>query len=113
MIPDGKKQHYVSVKSLPALLRWITSNHCFMFYCLNCFRSCNTKEKLEKHGKVCNEHDYCYVEMPNDNNKILKFNHWEKSWKALIMIYADFESLLEKMHFFQNNLEKSYTEKKN
>ena len=28
------------------------------------------------------------------------------------MIYADFESLLEKMHSCQNNLEKSYTEKK-
>ena len=26
---------------------------------------------------------------------------------------ADFESLLEKMHSCQNNLEKSYTEKKN
>ena len=28
------------------------------------------------------------------------------------MIYADLECLLEKMHSCQNNLEKSYTEKK-
>ena len=28
------------------------------------------------------------------------------------MIYADLYCLLEKMHSFQNNLEKSYTEKK-
>ena len=29
------------------------------------------------------------------------------------IIYADLECLLEKMHWCQNNLEKSYTEKKN
>ena len=51
------------------------------------------------------------VEMPNDN-KILKYHHREKSLKALFMIYADLECLLEKMHSCQNNLEKSYTEKK-
>ena len=112
MIADSKNWHYLSVKSLPAWLRWIISNHSLLFYCLNCFHSYSTKEKLEKHGKVCNEHDYCYVEMPNDNNKILRFNHWEKSLKAPIMIYADLECLLEKMHSCQNNPENSYTEKK-
>ena len=50
--------------------------------------------------------------MPNDNNKILKYNQGEKSMKALFIIYANFERLLEKMHPFQNNPEKSYTEKK-
>ena len=85
----------------------------FTVYCLNYFHSYSTKEKLEKHGKVCNEHDYCYVEMPNENNKILRFSHSEKSLKAPIMIYADLECLLEKMHSYQNNPDKSYTEKKN
>ena len=51
--------------------------------------------------------------MPNNNNKILRFNHWEKSLKAPIMIYADLECLLEKMHSYQNNPENSDTEKKN
>ena len=50
--------------------------------------------------------------MPNEDNKILKYNHREKPLKALFMIYADLECLLEKMHSCQNNLEKSYTEKK-
>ena len=81
MITDGTKWHYLAVKSLSALLRGITSNYNGDFYCLNCFRSYSTKEKLEKHENVCNDHDYCYVEMPNDN-KILKYNHGEKSLKA-------------------------------
>ena len=51
--------------------------------------------------------------MPAKDNKILIYNHGEKSLKALAFIYADLECLLEKMHSCQNNLEKSYTEKKN
>ena len=50
--------------------------------------------------------------MPNEYNKILKYNHGEKSLKALFIIYADLECLLEKMYSCQNNPEKSYTEKK-
>ena len=50
--------------------------------------------------------------MPNEDNKILKYNHGEKSLKAPFMIYADLECLLEKTHSCQNNPEKSYTGKK-
>ena len=51
--------------------------------------------------------------MPNEYNKILKYNHREKSLKAPFMINVDFyECLLEKVHSCQYNLEKSYTEKK-
>ena len=86
MITDGKKWHYLAVKSVPALLRGITSNHNGDFYCLNCFHSYSTKNKLKKHERVCNDHDYCYVEMPNEDNKILKYNHGEKSLKAWFML---------------------------
>ena len=50
--------------------------------------------------------------MPYEDNKILKYNHGEKSLKAPFMIYADLECLLEKMHSCQNNFEKCFTEKK-
>ena len=49
--------------------------------------------------------------MPYEDNKILKYNHGEKSLRAPFMIYADLKCLLEKMHSCQNNTEKSYTEK--
>ena len=112
MITDGTKWRYVAVKSLSALLRGITSNHNGDFYCLNCFHSYSTKEKLKKHEKVCNDHDYCYVEMPNDNNKILKYNHGEKSMRAPLVIYTDLECLLEKCIPFKIIL-KNLTQKKN
>ena len=51
--------------------------------------------------------------MPDEDNKILKYNHGEKSMRVPFLIYADLECLLEKMHLRQNNLENCYTEKKN
>ena len=50
--------------------------------------------------------------MPNEDKKILKYNHGEKSLKVTFMIYADLECLLEKTNTCQNNPKKSYTEKK-
>ena len=112
MIADGKKWRYVTVRSLSALLRGITSNHKEEFYCLCCYYSYSTKEKLKKHEKICNGHDCCYVEIPAEDNKILKYNQGEKSMRVPFIIYADLEFLLEKMPLCQNNLHKSYTERK-
>ena len=47
--------------------------------------------------------------MPNEDNKMLKYNHGEKSMKAPFIIYADLECLLEKMSTCQNNPKKSTT----
>ena len=71
-------------QSLSPLFRGIKSNHNGDIYCLNCLRSYRTKEKLEKHGKVCNDHDDCYVKMRNEYERILKYNHGEKSLKVPI-----------------------------
>ena len=96
MIADGKKWHYLTVKSLSALFRGITSKHEGEIYCLNCFYSFRTENKLKKHKKLCGNHDCCYVEMPKEDNKVLKYNHGEKSMKLHFIIYAGLESLLEK-----------------
>ena len=82
MITDGEKWHYLAVKILSALFRGITSKHEGDFYCLNCFQSYTTENKLKNHKKICEDHDYCYVEMPKEDNRILKYNHGEKSMKV-------------------------------
>ena len=64
MITDGKKWLYLAVKSISALLREITSNNNGDFYCLNRFHSYSTKNKLKKHKNVCENHEYCFVEIP-------------------------------------------------
>ena len=111
MISDGQKWHSLVVKNLSRLLRGITSNHKEDFYCLNCFHSYRTENKLEAHKKMCENHDYCHVEMPTKNNNIIKYNHGEKSMKLPFVIYADLECLLEKMSTFINNPNESSTTK--
>ena len=113
MISNGKNWHYLTVKNLSRLLRGITSNHDGDFYCLNCFHSYRTKNKLEAHKKICENRDYCHVEMPTKDNNTIKYNQGEKSIKLPFVVYADLECLLEKMSTCYNNPEESSTTKIN
>ena len=72
MITDGKKRHYLAVTSLSAFLQGNLSSHREDFYCLNCFNSYTTKNKLKKHEEICNNHNSCHIEMPKWVEKILK-----------------------------------------
>ena len=74
MVKNGEKWHYLTIKRLPALFRVISSKHDGDFYCLNCFQSYTTENKLKKHKRVCENHDCCYEEY----NKTLKYNEGEK-----------------------------------
>ena len=113
MISDGQKWHYLVVKNLSGLLREITSNQKEDFYCLNCFHSYKTKNKLEAHKKICENHDYYHVEMPTNDKNIIKYNQGEKSIKLPFIVYADLECLLEKMSTCYNTPEESSTAKVN
>ena len=113
MISNGENWHYLVVKSLSGLLTGITSNHKEDFYCLNCFHSYRTKNKLEAHKKICENRDYCRVEMLTKDNNIIKYNHGEESIKLPFVVYADLECLLEKISTCYNNPEESSTTKIN
>ena len=67
---DDNRWHYLAVKSLLALFRRIASSNNGDFYCLNRFHSYRTLNKLKKHERVCNNHDYCCIEMPKEHKKI-------------------------------------------
>ena len=113
MISNGETWHYLVVKSLSGLLTGTTSDHNEDFYCLNCFHSYRTKNKLEAHKKICENRDYCRVEMPTNDNNIIKYNPGEKSIKLPFVVYANLECLLEKMSTCYNNPEESSTTKIN
>ena len=61
MISNGENWHYLVVKNLSRLLRGISSNHDGDYYCLNCFHSYRTENKLNAHKKICENHDYAYT----------------------------------------------------
>ena len=107
MIGGGEKWHYLTVRSLSTLLKGITSKHKD-----DCFHSYPSTKSLEKHMKVCENKDYCYIEMP-EKGESLKYQPGVKSMKALYIIVADIESLLRKMDTCANDPSKSSTETKN
>ena len=109
MISNDQNWLYLVVKNLPGLLRGITSTHKEDFYCLNCCHAYRTENKLEAHKKICENHDYCHIEMSTKNNNTIKYNHGEKSMKLPFVIYADLECLLEKMSTCINNPNESST----
>ena len=81
MISHGEKWHYLAVKKLSALLRETTYKHHGDFYCLNCFHSFATENKLQSHNRACENKDFCNVNMPSEP----------------FIIYADLECITEKI----------------
>ena len=112
MITGDKNWHCLAVTNVSALLQGMPSNHRGDFYCLNCFNSYTTKNKLKEHEEICNNHDSYHIEVTKQAKKILKYIQGEKSLKAPFTIYLDLECLLITEKSCQNNPEKSYTEKK-
>ena len=85
MITDGKKWHYLALKSvrttngcnsllrsLSRLLRGITSNHTGDYYYLGCFYSKSIDNELKKHERLCGKHDYCHIVMPKEDRQNIK-----------------------------------------
>ena len=96
IITDGEqsdetdKRHYIALKSahtddgfnrpirsLSRLFRGVTSNNHGDFYCLDCLHLFRTDNALKRHERLCENNDYCHVEMPTKIDKILKYNHGE------------------------------------
>ena len=101
------------MKILSGLLKGITSKHVGDFYCLNCFYSFTAENALKNHENVCKDHGYYYVEIPDKDNNILKYNSGEKHMRVPFIMYLDMECLLENISTCRNDPNKSSTIKIN
>ena len=70
------------------MLKEITSKCKGDSYCLNCFHSYRAIEALEKQMKICEDKDYCYIEMPKKGES-LKYHPGVKSMKAPLNLYLE------------------------
>ena len=60
--------------------------------------------------RVCNNHDYCRVDMPKKQEKI-KYSPGKKSLKVPFIIYVDLECLLKKYNLVKITRKCLYREK--
>ena len=68
---------------------------------------------FKKPEKICENHDYCKLEMTEEGKNILEYIPGEKSVMIPFDIYADSESILEKKGGCANDPEKSLSTKTN
>ena len=86
---------------------YLHSKHKSDFYCLNCLHFFRTENKLKPHEKLCKNKDFCV--MPSEKDNMLELN--KMSDKMPYIIYADIESLIEKIDGCANNPKNSSTTK--
>ena len=72
---------------------------------MNCFRSFRTENDLKYHEKVLTNKNFCRIVLSSQKNNILHFNQYIKPDKIPYIIYADLESLIEKIKEYANNRE--------
>ena len=114
MITDGTDTwHYIAIKRIPALLRGISSTHDGDHYCLNCFHSYRTEEKLKAHEELCINNNFALIKMPTEKNKYVSSTPGKNSLKKPFIIYADLECLLYPISTCDNTPNNSFTIKKN
>ena len=101
--------HYQAVNNLPKLLRGISSNRVGDDYCLGCFHSYRTHDKLKNHERLCNNHTFCGIEIPTENDKILKYSHGEKMLRAPVAYYSDIKCLIKQIDTCHKNPKSSFT----
>ena len=69
----------------------------------------SNKKKLEPHGKVFKNKDFCNLLMPCEDTEILQFSQYQKYDKVPFIIYAGLECLIEKTDGCKSNPEISST----
>ena len=112
LITKKNNSHYCLVKNLSRLLSsQVTKHNGKAYFCLNCFNSYQTQEKLDHHKEYCSEKESMKITMPPPET-YLKFKNFVHGERAPFAIYADFESILKPVKDKENpdnNL--SYTNK--
>ena len=106
-----EKSHYAFIKNLSTLTKsQLYKRKCKTYPCKRCLNSFHTKERLNQHSKYCSNHKSTVINLPKAGSNI-SFKDFNKSIKHPFVIYADFESIVEKIDSVSPNPNKSYTNK--
>ena len=96
-------------KGFSKLMRDISSSVHKSHYCFGCFHSFKCNSTLEKHTRLCKDHDFCKINLPDKKKNIKEHKYGSKSLRMNDIIYVDLESLLVKYDICLNDPNKSHT----
>ena len=122
LIADETKKHYVYIKNLDVLLMPNKKNeegkhiHNKKYFCQNCLHGFSTKERRKIHiDNGCDYFEPVKTIMPNAKTDDLHihFKNHNRRFKAPVVIYADFETFIEKNTNLHNDSQSSTTHQSN
>lgn len=93
---NGEESHFCWIKSMSRLLSSqiskIVSKKCFCDRCSNHFVN---PDRLNTHIEQCMQQNEHAIEMPNEDNRIIRFKNFQNQLQDPFIIYADIETLLK------------------
>ena len=101
LITKDQQSHYCYIKSLNKLFTTNTTQGIKVFFCERCLQGYSSQHVLYDHLFYCRGIKCRYatkIKMPKEGQNILKLKNYENPMKVPWFIYADFESLVEKIH---------------
>jgi len=100
LIQSKEKSHYTFVKRLNALLYDQNRHNESKHFCERCLHGYTTAELLERHKPECMGQlkRPTRTDLPKEGEHKVKFKNHHKQMKASFVVYADFESLIRKIH---------------
>ena len=97
LISEDGINHYTAIKSLNRLLRSSNTKHlCKQHFCMNCLQGFTQESSRDQHQVYCEDNESVRVEMPKWGSTI-EFKDGQKQFKVPFRMYADFESILDRM----------------
>ena len=99
IISSENQRHYVLINNMSRLVGMQTNKHKTKTHiCLNCFNTFSLEKSFKEHTEFCLNNEAVKIDMPTKGTTI-KFNKFGKASKVPFIIYADFESYMEKVSF--------------
>jgi hypothetical protein len=107
---DGICTHYTWIKSLSRLIHDQNKDNNRKHFCERCLHGYSREDLLEQHKPECkgNGERAIRIQMPTKEKSILKFENWHRQMKAPYIIYADFESIINKFEGPELDSDKTY-----
>ena len=101
IVPTKSGYHYLAIKNVDQYLKKVYNqgrdkrlSYQKIFFCLNCLSSFRTESARDKHLENCSLNRAVLEKVPEENEKTLKFKHFENQHPIEMVAYLDFECVL-------------------
>ncbi|XP_036150345.1 uncharacterized protein LOC105835717, partial [Monomorium pharaonis] len=106
---EGNIAHFAWIKNLSRLVGSQVNKHESKKYiCDRCLHYFSSEEKLNAHDVNCKTLNNCIIRLPDEDDKLLRFQNYRNKEQLPFVVYADLECVLQKTEPDTNNTSYTY-----